>query len=287
MPQPPGQAPTVAQLLVQARAAGVDRLDAQRLLGQALRRSRAWLIAHDDQPVQPTQAEAFAAQLTQRAQGVPLAYLLGEREFHGLMLKVTPDVLVPRPDTEVLVDWALERLPGLGSEGAAPSVADLGTGSGAIALALKHACPAAHLCAVDRNAAALAVARHNGERLQLPVQWLQGDWYEPLSGQHLDLIVSNPPYISAQDPHLSALHAEPLEALTPGGDGLSALRILCHDGPRHLKPGGWLLLEHGFDQAAAVRALLEAAGFQEVQTRRDLAGHERCSGGRWGNVPGS
>jgi len=189
------------------------------------------------------------------------------------------------------VDWALEllaqddRAAGANSPGALATVADLGTGSGAIALALKHAWPAAKVCAVERSPAALAVARANGQRLGLAVEWLQGDWFTPLAGRRFNLIVSNPPYIDGADAHLAALHAEPIEALTPGPDGLAALRVLARDAPNHLEPGGWLLLEHGHDQGAAVRSLLQAAGLEQVQTRRDLAGHERCTAGRLG--PGS
>jgi len=284
-------APTVADLLAQARRAGVDRLDAQLLLARLLGHPRAWLIAHDDHALEATQTRDFMAQLAERVRGVPLAYLLGEREFHGLMLRVTPDVLVPRPDTEVLVDWALEllatddRAAGADDPGAPATVADLGTGSGAIALALKQAWPVAQVCAVERSPAALAVARANGQRLGLTVEWLQGDWLTPLAGHRFDLIVSNPPYIDGADTHLAALHAEPLEALTPGPDGLAALRLLARDAPSHLQPGGWLLLEHGHDQGAAVCSLLQAAGLEQVQTRRDLAGHERCTAGRLG--PGS
>lgn len=276
----------MSDLLAQARRAGVDRLDAQLLLGRLLQQPRAWLIAHDDHALEPALAQAFMAQLAERARGVPLAYLLGEREFHGLILRVTPDVLVPRPDTEVLVDWALELLVGLDNGASVaghsmqPTVADLGTGSGAIALALKHARPSALVCAVERSPAALAVARSNGQRLGLPVEWLQGDWFTPLADRRFDLIVSNPPYIDGADAHLAALHAEPIAALTPGPDGLSALRVLARDAPPHLQPGGWLLLEHGHDQGAAVRSLLQAAGLEQVQTRRDLGGQERCTAGR-------
>jgi len=287
-PPSPGQAPTVSDLLAQARRAGVDRLDAQLMLGRLLQQPRAWLIAHDDHALEPALAQNFSTQLAERARGVPLAYLLGEREFHGLMLRVTPDVLVPRPDTEVLVDWALELLVGL-DHGASvaghsmqPTVADLGTGSGAIALALKHVRPSALVCAVERSPAALAVARSNGQRLGLPVEWLQGDWFTPLADRRFDLIVSNPPYIDGADAHLAALHAEPIAALTPGLDGLLALRVLARDAPPHLQPGGWLLLEHGHDQGAAVRSLLQAAGLEQVQTRRDLGGRERCTAGRHG-----
>lgn len=281
-------APTVADLLAQAKRVGVDRLDAQLLLASLLGQPRAWLIAHDDHALDVSQAEGFMAQLAERARGVPLAYLLGEREFHGLMLRVTPDVLVPRPDTEVLVDWALEllasdeRVARADSAGAPATVADLGTGSGAIALALKHARPAAHVCAVERSPAALDVACANGQRLGLTVEWLEGDWFTPLAARRFNLIVSNPPYIDGADTHLAALHAEPIEALTPGPDGLAALRLLARDAPCHLQPGGWLLLEHGHDQGAAVRSLLRTAGLEQVQTRRDLAGHERCTAGRLG-----
>lgn len=270
---------TVAGLLAQARAAGVDRLDAFLLLSKLLDRPRTWLIAHDDMAVPASQSARFLQLAAERARGVPLAYLLGEREFHGLLLQVTPDVLVPRPDTEALVDWALEVLADLDGL-TTPAVADLGTGSGAIALALKQAHGAAQVCAVERSPSALVVARANGERLGLRVEWLQGDWFRPLAGRRFDLIVSNPPYIDGADAHLAALHAEPLAALTPGPDGLADLRELARDAPHHLQPGGWLLLEHGHDQGAAVRALLQEAGLALVQTRRDLGGQERCTAGR-------
>jgi release factor glutamine methyltransferase len=270
---------TVAGLLAQARAAGVDRLDAFLLLSKLLDRPRTWLIAHDDMAVPASQSARFLQLAAERARGVPLAYLLGEREFHGLLLQVTPDVLVPRPDTEVLVDWALELLADRDCR-TPPTVVDLGTGSGAIALAVKQAHGAAQVCAVERSPAALAVARANGERLGLPVEWLQGDWFSPLTGRRFDLIVSNPPYIDGADTHLAALHAEPLAALTPGPDGLADLRVLAQNTPHHLQPGGWLLLEHGHDQGAAVRALLQEAGLALVQTRRDLGGQERCTAGR-------
>ncbi|MEI8267958.1 MAG: peptide chain release factor N(5)-glutamine methyltransferase [Betaproteobacteria bacterium] len=278
----------MSDLLTQARAAGVDRLDAQLLLGRVLQQPRAWLIAHDDHPLDTAQAQDFLSQVAERARGIPLAYLLGEREFRGLMLRVTPDVLVPRPDTETLVDWALELLASrdrtVPADGRTtpPMVADLGTGSGAIALALKHARPTALVCAVERSPAALAVAHANGLRLGLPVEWLQGDWFTPLAGRRFDLIVSNPPYIDGADAHLAALHAEPIAALTPGPDGLADLRVLARNAPHHLQPGGWLLLEHGHDQGAAVRSLLQAEGLERVQTRCDLGGQERCTAGRRG-----
>lgn len=270
----------VGQALAQARARGVDRLDAQLLLAHHLGRPRAWLLAHDDEPLPAAAESGFLQHLQRRAAGEPLAYLLGTREFHGLELSVTPQVLVPRPETEGLVDWALELLSHPSAASREPSVADLGTGSGAIALALKHRLPRARVTATDADAGALAVARVNARRLRLAIEFLPGDWWQPLAGRVFDLVVSNPPYIAADDPHLAALGHEPPGALTPGGDGLGALRAIVDAAPAHLAAGGALLLEHGFDQGAAVRALLAARGFVDVQTRRDLAGHERCSGGR-------
>ena len=274
--------PSVQEALAQAAAVGVERLEAQRLLQHLLQQGRAWLIAHDDAPLTPTQATAWQALLARRAAGEPLAYLLGEREFHGLPLQVSPAVLVPRPDTETLVDWALELLAGPLAAEPQPAVADLGTGSGAIALAVKHRCPGAEVRASDASAAALAVAQGNGQRLGLAVDWRLGSWWQPYAGQRLALALSNPPYIEGGDPHLPALRHEPLSALVPpGGDGLTSLREIVTGAPQHLQPGGWLLLEHGHDQPDAVAALLRTAGFTEVQHRSDLGGHRRCTGGRW------
>ncbi len=276
---------TPREALARARAAGVERLDAQLLLAATLGRPRAWLLAHDDEPLADEAAARYTALLARRAAGEPVAYLLGEREFHGLALQVTPAVLVPRPDTETLVDWALELLSGPLAADAAPAVADLGTGSGAIALAVRRACPRAVLHASDASAEALVVARGNGQRLALPVHWLHGDWWQPYAEAGvppLALALSNPPYIAAGDPHLPALRHEPLSALVPpGGDGLAALRAIVAGAPAHLAPGGWLLLEHGHDQADAVALLLRDAGFAAVQHRHDLAGHRRCTGGQW------
>ncbi len=268
---------TVAQALAAAARLGVDRLDAQLLLLHALGRpphDRAWLLAHDTDALPEPLWTALSAQLLRRLAGEPVAYLLGEKEFHGLALRVDPRVLVPRPDTETLVDWALECLEGQ----AAPRVLDLGTGSGAIALALQHARADAQVDAVDASADALAVARANAERLKLPVRFAQADW---LAGadQGYALIASNPPYIAAGDPHLPALQHEPASALVAGADGLDDIRRIVADAPAHLAEGGWLLLEHGHDQAPAVRQLLAAQGFAEVQSREDLAGIARCSGG--------
>jgi len=273
--------PTISQALQAAHAQGLDRLDAQLLMGHVLGRARAWLIAHDGDPLPDAQAQSFAGLCARRAAGEPLAYLVGEREFHGLTLQVSPAVLVPRPDTETLVDWALEVLAGDLADRPAPSVVDLGTGSGAIALAVAHRHAAARVEAVDTSLAALEVARANGQRLGLPVVWHLGSWFEPLAGRRFDLVLSNPPYIAADDPHLAALRHEPTQALTPGGDGLDSLRWLAAEAPVHLQPGGWLLLEHGWDQADPVAAMLRDAGFVAVSHRRDLAGHRRCTGARW------
>ena len=268
---------TVAEALRQARAQGLDRADAMALLGALLARSRTWLLTHDDAPLDDAQQARWQDWLARRRDDVPVAYLTGQHEFHGLMLAVTPDVLDPRPDTETLVDWALDVLDALPPGRA---LVDLGTGSGAVALALKSRRPDAQVSAVDLSPAALAVARGNGERLGLAVDWHEGAWFAPLTGRMFDLIVSNPPYIAEGDAHLPALRHEPLLALTSGADGLDAIRQIVAAAPAHLAPGGWLLLEHGHDQADAVAALLHAAGWQAVAHRQDLAGHRRCTGAR-------
>jgi release factor glutamine methyltransferase len=268
---------TVAGALAAARALGIERLDAQLLLAHHLARPRTWLVAHAEAALAEAVAQAFLADVSRRADGVPLAYLTGTHEFHGLKLHVTPDVLDPRPDTETLVDWALDLL----ANEAAPLVADLGTGSGAIALAIRHACPQATVWATDASEAALIVARGNAQRLGLELHWHHGHWWQGFPAAKLHLAVSNPPYIAAGDPHLRALHHEPLMALTPGGDGLGAIREIVAGAPSHLRPGAWLLLEHGHDQAEAVHDCLALHGFAELSTRNDLAGHVRCSGGRW------
>lgn len=269
---------TVASALQQAQSRGLDRLDAQLLLLHALGRAgtqRAWLVAHDADTLAPAQEVAYRALCTRRAAGEPVAYLIGEKEFFGLALAVDARVLVPRPETETLVEWALELLAGQ----AQPAVIDLGTGSGAIALALQHARPDARVEAVDASADALAVARANGQRLGLPVDFRQASWLDGAAG-HYDLIVSNPPYVAADDPHLAALAHEPLQALAAGPDGLQDLRAIVAQAPGCLAPGGWLLLEHGWDQAGAVQALLREAGFGQVASRNDLAGIARCTGGQ-------
>lgn len=272
---------TVREALAQARALGVDRLDAQCLVGHVLKRNRAWVLAHDDDALDGAATGALAALVQRRAAGEPLAYLVGEREFHGLTLEVTPDVLVPRPDTETLVDWAIELLAGELAHLEAPRVIDLGTGSGAIALAVKRACPRAEVHASDLSDAALAVARRNGARLGLAVAWHRGAWWNAAGCQRFDLALSNPPYVAAGDPHLAALTHEPGSALVPAGDpgnGLADIERIVLGASAHLDPGAWLLLEHGFAQADAVRQCLQHAGFQGARTRADLAGQPRASG---------
>ncbi|MBL8339971.1 MAG: peptide chain release factor N(5)-glutamine methyltransferase [Rubrivivax sp.] len=266
----------IGQWLQRARDLGVARLDAQQLVALHVGRTRTWVLAHDDEMLAPPLLDALDAALARRADGVPLAYLVGEREFHGLTLQVDPRVLVPRPETESLVDWALE----VGAVAPRPRVADLGTGSGAIALALKRQRPEWQVTGSDRSADALAIAEANARRLALAVHWVAGDWWQPLGGETFDLVVSNPPYVASDDAHLLALRHEPGSALMAGADGLADLRRIIAGAPAHMAPGGWLLLEHGFDQAEAVRALLAQAGFEAAQTRPDLAGLPRCTGGR-------
>lgn len=268
---------------------GLQRLDAQLLLLHALGRpaqDRAWLLAHDHDALPPKTVRDFMQLAQRRSTGVPLAYLIGQHEFYGLLLVVDARVLDPRPDTEVLVDWALDLLPGhTAATGTQPSeVIDLGTGSGAIALALKHTRPDLQVSAVDASADALAVAQANARRLGLAVRFLQGNWLCGID-QRFDLIIANPPYIAEDDTHLAQLVHEPRQALVSGPDGLDAIRTIVAQAGSYLKPGAWLLLEHGWDQATAVRDLLQQTGFAQVQSRRDLAGIERCSGGRWSYPP--
>jgi release factor glutamine methyltransferase len=267
----------IAKALAAARALGIDRLDAQLLLAHELQRERPWLLAHDDYTIDAPAWQHIETTLKRRAAGEPLAYLVGHKEFHGLALQVDARVLVPRPDTEVLVDWALELL--RKNAQIAPAVVDLGTGSGAIALAVKRAHPHAQVTATDASPAALEVAQGNARQLRLALEFRAGSWWTPLAGWRFSLALSNPPYIAAADPHLAALRSEPIEALTPGPCGLEALQAIVAGAPAHLLPGGWLLLEHGFDQAEAVRALLCARGFRDIATRQDLAGRARCTGG--------
>jgi release factor glutamine methyltransferase len=274
-----GSVATVEQALANARGKGLDRLASQLLLLHALGRQpddRAWLIAHDTDVLTTAIEDRFKALCERRAAGEPLAYLTGRQAFYGLELQVDPRVLVPRPDTETLVDWALAVL----ECATQPAVLDLGTGSGAIALAIKHECPEARVSALDASPGALVVAAGNALRLALEVDFAAGCWLEGVRSQY-DLIVSNPPYIADGDPHLPALTHEPTQALVSGADGLNDIKSIIGAAPENLRPGGWLLLEHGYDQAASVRALLAGAGFTDVHSRRDLAGIERCSGGKW------
>ena len=255
------------------------RREAALLLRHVLGVSDAWLVAHPDDAVDVAQADAFRGLIERRTHGEPVAYLTGVRGFHALELHVTPGVLIPRPDTEVLVDLALQRIPA----DADRNVADLGTGSGAIALAIAKARPRTRVVATDISAAALEVARGNAARLGIGnVEFRQGIWCASLDSERFDAIVSNPPYIATGDPclHEGDLRFEPPRALSPGVDGLSALRTIIDEAPAHLRPGGWLLLEHGFDQGADVRDLLLDRGLAEVFTQNDLEGRERVTGGR-------
>ncbi len=270
----------IRDALAQAAAAGVARLDAQLLLSHLLQKPRSWLLAHDDDLLDAATAAASSACLARRAAGEPLAYVLGEWVFRGLSLRVSPAVLVPRPETEVLVDWALECL----ADAPSQDVVDLGTGSGAVALAVARDRPGARVMATDCSADALAVARYNALAHDLPVQFAQGDWWAAVRDRQFGLAVSNPPYIDPGDPHLAALTHEPQLALTAPGHGLDALRRIVAQAPIHLLPGAWLLLEHGHDQGTAVCDMLAAQGFDAAQTRVDLAGMPRCSGARWPGV---
>ncbi len=270
-------------LLHQALVNGLDRIDAQLLLLFALGKSqsdRAWLIANDDTKINTATAEVFEVLCQNRLQGVPLAYLVGQKPFFGINLQVDSRVLVPRPDTETLVEWALN----LTQIRQTRTVLDMGTGSGAIALALKHTRPELQLTAIDNNADALVVARGNAMRLGLNVVFLKSAWFDTFMThpvkQKFDLIVSNPPYIAEGDPHMAALKHEPKQALTSGFDGLEDIRLIIQAAPAFLNPGAWLLLEHGYDQASKVRELLKNQGFSQVQSKLDLAGIERCSGGQ-------
>ncbi len=267
---------SVAQCLQQALSQGLARVDAQILLMFALARplhDRAWLLAHDTELLNEAQQHRWDQALQRRLRGEPVAYITGHKDFFGLTLNVDARVLDPRPDTEILVEWALALLPA----GQAARVLDLGTGSGAVALARQHQRPAACVTAVDASSDALAVASANALRLNLPVKCVLSHWMDKVPGP-FELIVSNPPYVADGDPHLTALSHEPLSALTSGADGLDDIRQIIAQAPSRLAAGGWLLLEHGWDQAAPVQALLREAGFVQVQSRRDLGGHERCTG---------
>jgi len=281
--------------------AGSARIEAQMLLQRVLGVNRAYLLAHPEQVLDEAQAATCRALLQRRLAGEPLAYILGEREFHGLNFRVTPATLIPRPDTELLVELALQRIPsppagfaplatlspqageGGRQAGRGFRVLDLGTGSGAIALAIAHARPDAEVTAADAVIEALEVARDNARQLNIAnARFVQSDWFAALADERFDLIVSNPPYIADGDAHLAQgdLRFEPHTALASGADGLDDIRRIVAQAQEHLDPGGWLLLEHGYDQAAQVRELMSQAGFAEVFSACDLAGIERVTGGR-------
>nr|WP_298114174.1 peptide chain release factor N(5)-glutamine methyltransferase [uncultured Pseudomonas sp.] len=257
------------------------RLDAELLLAQALGKSRSYLRTWAEREVDAALQARFAADLERRRAGEPVAYILGQQGFWSLELEVAPHTLIPRPDTELLVETSLALLP------ATPvTVLDLGTGTGAIALALASERPAWRVTGVDRVAEAVALAERNRARLKLSnAAFTESHWFGALVGQRYRLIVSNPPYIAAADHHLDRgdVRFEPSSALVAGEDGLDDIRLIVEQAPDHLEAGGWLLLEHGFDQAAAVRELLVARGFTAVESRRDLGGHERISLGRFDN----
>ena len=258
-------------------------LEVRMLLEHVLQKSHAWLVAHDDEVLTPTQTETFQQRCAQRASGEPLAYLIGWREFYGRRFQVTPDVLIPRPETELLVSVALEKVTALNGLKRPAHVIDLGTGSGAIAitLALETRAKIA-ITATDISPAALDIATANAARLEAKVNFIQSDWWQAVPQRAFDLILSNPPYIRAGDSHLTQgdLRFEPSHALTDHADGLSAYRTLCAGLTTYLAPGGWVLFEHGYDQAPAVQDLLRAQGLQAVQTWPDLAGIPRVTGGR-------
>jgi release factor glutamine methyltransferase len=267
---------TVGAALLQS---GLVPVDAQVLMRHVLGVDRAWLVAHDRDPITPEQARAFHALARRRHDGEPVAYLTGRREFHGLDLAITPAVLIPRPETETLVDAVLARLP----VDRPLRVLDLGTGSGAIALAIAHARPRADVVATDVSEQALAVACANAQAHGLGnVSFVHSDWYAALDSPPFDAIASNPPYVDRADPHLAHgdVRFEPRLALTPNGDALAALRTIVFGASQRLVPGGWLAVEHGYDQSVAVLALFGTAGFERIQPLRDLAGIERVAVGR-------
>ena len=272
---------SVAEVLAEAVArlretSDTAQLDAEVLLAHCLRQNRAWLRAHDDAGVAPAVLEGFRALVARRGAGVPVAYLTGQREFWSLTLEVTPAVLIPRPETETLVQATLERLPAH-----ACRIADLGTGSGAIALALARERPDCAVVATDSSDAALRVARNNAERHGLQrVDFRLGAWFAPLANERFDAVASNPPYVAPDDPHLAALLYEPRRALVAGEHGLADLRRIIEQAPAHLHEGGWLLLEHGAAQDGAVRELMARAGFAGIGTLSDLAGLPRVTLGQ-------
>jgi len=270
-------ATSIAEVL---RTAAIDPADARVLLRAALGASAAHLAAHPEQVLTSTESERYHAWVERRRAGEPVAYLIGEREFYSLAIKVTPAVLIPRPETELLVEAALE----LSATDVPVRVLDLATGSGCVAVAIGRHRASARVTATDISRDALTVARSNAEAHGVDVEFIESDWFTALSGRRFDLIVSNPPYIAEGDSHLDSgdLRFEPRSALVAGPDGLACISTIVSQADAHLVPGGWLLLEHGFDQAARCRELLQRVGFQQVTSRRDLAGIERISYGQRG-----
>jgi release factor glutamine methyltransferase len=260
---------TVAEAL---RSGGLEPRETRLLLAAATGFSEAAVLAFPERALPAEAAARFTDFAARRRRGEPVAYILGRREFYGLPLAINPAVLIPRPETELLVELALQR--------DFSSAVDLGSGSGAIALAIKKHRPDARVVGVEASAAALEVAKRNGVALGLDIEWRHGRWFAPLSGERFGLIVSNPPYVAAGDPHLAALRYEPANALVSGADGLDAIREIVTGAPAHLADGAWLLLEHGIGQDGAVRRLLEQAGLEEVRTWPDLAGIPRVSGAK-------
>jgi release factor glutamine methyltransferase len=264
----------------------IGSADAMALMCHNLKRNRAFVLAHQDDPIDERDLMPYELMVSSRKLGMPVAYLTGKREFYSREFTVTPEVLIPRPETEVLVDQALARLSEAPAQKAA-WILDLGTGCGAIAITLALQARA-HVTAADRSEAALSVARGNAARLGASVDFIQGDWYAALAGKKFDLIVSNPPYVAAGDPHLSRgdLRFEPQTALTDAShDGLFSIRAIIEGAPGHLNPGGWLLFEHGYDQAEACRELLLKRGFENLVSVADLAGIARVAGGIWQRKP--
>jgi release factor glutamine methyltransferase len=257
------------------RRSGLEPREARLLLAAAADLSPASLLARPERELPPPVERAFFDWSARRARGEPVAYLLGRKEFYGLELEVNPAVLVPRPETELLVDLALGRI----AAGQEAAVLDLGTGSGAVALAVKRHRPRARVVAADASEAALAVARANAARLGLEVEFRCGRWFEPVAGDRFDLVLANPPYVAEGDPHLAELRHEPREALVAGADGLAAIREIARAAGSFLRPGGWCFLEHGAGQDGAVRRLLARAGLRRIATWPDLAGIGRVSGG--------
>jgi release factor glutamine methyltransferase len=277
------------QALAWAQTSGITRLEAQLLMLHTLSRplkDRAWVYIHEADQLDPDQAARFKAQVSRRLHHEPLSYITGEKEFFGLPLHVDARVLDPRADTETLVEWGLELLHSdvVCAPGQRPDILDLGCGSGAIALAIKANFKNSQVSAVDQSPQALEVAKANARSLGMEVRFECGSWFEPFSLERFDLVLTNPPYIDAQDPHLALLQHEPLSALVSHDQGLGDIQEIIKNSPHHLKSRGWLLIEHGFEQAQRVTEFLQAAGFEQIQTRFDLAGKPRCTGGQLKSV---